>query len=107
MNRKRWIALLLALACLLLAGCQKQSAEDLQTPDDESDVVGDDWRTWGWINDWGTIVVDGEMIDVLLCVVPRLEVPRLKRIIVECDDKAFVIATDVREALGEGFTPHK
>ena len=68
MNRKRWIALLLALACLLLAGCQKQSAEDLQTPDDESDVVGDDWRTWGWINDWGTIVVDGEMIDVLLCV---------------------------------------
>ena len=42
MNRKRWIALLLALACLLLAGCQKQSAEDLQTPDDESDVVGDD-----------------------------------------------------------------
>ena len=49
----------------------------------------------------------GDDIDVLLCVVPRLEVPRLKRIIVECDDKAFVIATDVREALGEGFTPHK
>lgn len=49
----------------------------------------------------------GEDIDVLLCVVPRLEVPRLKRIILECDERAFVIATDVREALGEGFTPHK
>lgn len=45
----------------------------------------------------------GRDMDVLLCVVYRLEAPRLRRIIAECDKTAFVIATDVREALGEGF----
>lgn len=49
----------------------------------------------------------GEEGEVLLCVVNRMEVLQLKRIISECDEHAFVIATDVREALGEGFTPHK
>lgn len=49
----------------------------------------------------------GEDIDVLLCVVPRLEAPRLKHIVAECDERAFMIATDVREALGEGFMPNK
>lgn len=49
----------------------------------------------------------GEDTDVLLCVVYRMEVMQLKRIITECDPKAFVIATDVHEALGEGFKPHK
>ena len=48
----------------------------------------------------------GEESEVLLCVVYRTEVLQLKRIISECDEHAFVIATDVREALGEGFTPH-
>lgn len=48
----------------------------------------------------------GEDMDVLLCVVYRFEAPRLKRIIAECDERAFVIATDVHEALGEGFERH-
>ena len=45
----------------------------------------------------------GADMDVLLCVVYRFEAPQLKRIISECDERAFVIATDVHEALGEGF----
>ena len=45
----------------------------------------------------------GNDMDVLLCVVYRFEAPRLKRIISECDKRAFVIATDATEALGEGF----
>lgn len=49
----------------------------------------------------------GDDMDVLLCVVYRMEVLQLKHIIRECDPRAFVIATDVREALGEGFKPHK
>ncbi|HHU63604.1 MAG TPA: YitT family protein [Clostridiales bacterium] len=41
---------------------------------------------------------------VLLCVVSRLEITRLKNIVYEIDPKAFVILTDVREVIGEGFT---
>ena len=43
---------------------------------------------------------------VLLCVISRMESVRLRNIVAEEDDRAFVIATDVREALGEGFRPH-
>ena len=43
---------------------------------------------------------------VLLCVISRMESIRLRNIVAEEDDRAFVIATDVREALGEGFRPH-
>ena len=42
---------------------------------------------------------------VLLCVIGRTESPRLRAIVSECDPRAFVIATDVYEALGEGFRP--
>ena len=48
----------------------------------------------------------GTDMDVLLCVVYRFEAPQLKRIVAECDPRAFVIATDVHEALGEGFERH-
>ncbi len=48
----------------------------------------------------------GTDMDVLLCVVYRFEAPQLKRIVAECDPSAFVIATDVHEALGEGFERH-
>ena len=41
--------------------------------------------------------------DSLLCVVGRTEVARAKAIIQACDDGAFVIVTDAREVLGEGF----
>ena len=40
---------------------------------------------------------------VLFCVVSKKEIVRLKEMIMETDPKAFVIVTDVREVLGEGF----
>ena len=44
--------------------------------------------------------------DVLLCVVNRAESVRLRSIVAEIDPTAFMIATNVHEALGEGFRPH-
>ncbi|MDR0396024.1 MAG: YitT family protein [Oscillospiraceae bacterium] len=41
--------------------------------------------------------------EVLLCVVTRVQAPMLKRIVCAEDPRAFMIATDVREAMGEGF----
>ncbi len=43
--------------------------------------------------------------DVLLVVVNRAEVSRLKELVRRVDCRAFVILTDVREVLGEGFKP--
>lgn len=40
---------------------------------------------------------------VLLCVINRTETARLKSIVAECDEKAFVIATNIHEVFGEGF----
>lgn len=40
---------------------------------------------------------------VLMCTVKRNELPRLKDLIRQTDKDAFVILTDVREVLGEGF----
>ena len=45
----------------------------------------------------------GDDIGTLLCVVSRLEVARLKKLIAEEDPLAFVTVCDVSEALGEGF----
>lgn len=42
---------------------------------------------------------------VLLCVVKREEIPTVKEIVKDCDQSAFVLLIDVREVLGEGFTP--
>lgn len=39
----------------------------------------------------------------LLCVVSRTEITQLKTLVAEVDPKAFVILSDVREVLGEGF----
>jgi len=40
---------------------------------------------------------------VLLCIVERGQIPRLKEIVSNIDKRAFVILTDIREVLGEGF----
>lgn len=40
---------------------------------------------------------------ILLTVVDRTQIPTIKQIAKEEDKKSFVIITDVREALGEGF----
>lgn len=41
--------------------------------------------------------------EVLFCVLDRSQIPRLKEIVKDIDEKAFVILTDAREVLGEGF----
>lgn len=40
---------------------------------------------------------------VLYCIMDRGQIPVLKNIVKQVDDKAFVILSDVREVLGEGF----
>ncbi len=42
---------------------------------------------------------------VLLCVVSAKEIVKLKDIVKEADEAAFMFVADVREVLGEGFTP--
>ncbi len=41
--------------------------------------------------------------DMLVCVVNKKEIPKLKEAIEEIDEDAFVIITNVTEAIGEGF----
>lgn len=40
---------------------------------------------------------------MLICIVKRFELPRLKRLVRDCDREAFVMLSDAREVLGEGF----
>ena len=40
---------------------------------------------------------------MLYCVVSRKEIVTLKEIVVEIDPNAFIIVSDAREVLGEGF----
>ena len=40
---------------------------------------------------------------MLFCVVSKKEIVQLKQIVVKTDPNAFVIVTDAREVLGEGF----
>ncbi|MDO4744011.1 MAG: YitT family protein, partial [Clostridia bacterium] len=48
----------------------------------------------------------GEEKSVLLCVVKKYEITKLKGIIQEIDKNAFVILSDAREVLGNGFKSH-
>jgi Uncharacterized conserved protein len=41
--------------------------------------------------------------EVLFCVMDRSQIPRLKEIVQDIDERAFIILTDAREVLGEGF----
>lgn len=45
----------------------------------------------------------GNNSEVLLCVVGKWEIFRLKKLVRNIDPRAFVIVSDVYEALGEGF----
>ena len=49
----------------------------------------------------------GKPVGMLLCVVPRLEAARLKKIVAEVDPDAFVTVCDVNEVVGEGFTSER
>lgn len=42
--------------------------------------------------------------NILFCVVKRQEVSKVKQLVQQIDDNAFVILSDVREVLGEGFS---
>lgn len=45
----------------------------------------------------------GKDTDVLLCVFSQKEIALVKEIVSEIDKEAFVLVTDVKEVLGEGF----
>ena len=45
----------------------------------------------------------GSEKDVLLCVVPHVQIHELKRIVSGIDERAFIILSDAKEVLGEGF----
>lgn len=49
----------------------------------------------------------GQKKNMLFCVVSRKEIVRLKELTLSLDPDAFVIVTDVREVLGEGFIEMK
>ena len=51
----------------------------------------------------GYVVYSPEKKCVLYCVVSRKEIVRAKEIVNDVDSSAFVIVSDVREVLGEGF----
>lgn len=55
---------------------------------------------------YGKGMYTGNSYTVLLCVVKKEEIHKVKNIVREIDPNAFVLLTDVREVLGEGFTPH-
>lgn len=52
----------------------------------------------------GTGKYTGKDMQVLLCVLNRAQLPALKELVRSTDEKAFVILTDVREVVGEGFS---
>lgn len=61
--KKNLAFLLAAVLCLSLTACSNSNG-----PDDEPDVVGNDWRVTGVVRDSGTITRDGEDNVVLVCV---------------------------------------
>ena len=66
---KKQIGILLAAILILLLGWNLLSAPAVQETDPpEEDIAGSDWRTWGIINDQGTLVRGGETIDFCACV---------------------------------------
>ena len=49
----------------------------------------------------------GERRDILFCVVSKKEIVEVKEIVLYADPGAFVIVSDVREVLGEGFMEYR
>lgn len=52
----------------------------------------------------GAGAYSGNVKNVILCVVRRNQISKLRTIIKDADEDAFVIVHDVKEVLGEGFT---
>lgn len=58
---KKQIGILLAVVLILLLGWNLLSAPAVRETDPpEEDIAGSDWRTWGIIDDQGTLVRGGE-----------------------------------------------
>ncbi|MCX7841730.1 MAG: YitT family protein [Clostridia bacterium] len=55
----------------------------------------------------GTGMYTGNRKQVLLCVLHLGQIPALKEIVKNVDEKAFIILTDIREVLGEGFKTYE
>lgn len=53
----------------------------------------------------GVGMYSGKEKTVLLCVVKREEIAQVKQVVREFDPQAFVLLSDAREVLGEGFVP--
>ena len=51
----------------------------------------------------GTGMYSGSSKNVLICVVSKKEIVQVKDIVSKIDSRSFVIVTDAREVLGEGF----
>ena len=49
-----------------VCGCGNGAIGGGNAPDDE--IVGADWRTWGIIDDYGTLTLDGADTDVCVCL---------------------------------------
>ncbi len=54
-----------------------------------------------------TGMYSGERKDMLFCVVSKKEIVQLKELVVGHDSQAFVIVSDAREVLGEGFIEYR
>lgn len=52
---------------------------------------------------YGKGMYTGNDTTVVMCVVKRNQIPKVRAIVNEIDDKAFIILSEVREVLGEGF----
>jgi len=55
----------------------------------------------------GTGMYTGSDKQVLFCVVHRAQLPQLKEIVRDIDEKAFIVLADIREVLGEGFKTYE
>lgn len=51
----------------MLAACAA-CAEKQQEPEEEQQIAGADWRTWGWVNDAESITQGAKTTDALVCV---------------------------------------
>ena len=66
---KKTMTILLAAFLILLLGWVILPAPARKQEDPpEENIAGSDWRTWGIIDDYGTLVRDGETIAFCACV---------------------------------------
>ena len=65
---KKTMGILLAVCLLLLLGWTFRPAPARGQDLPEEDIAGSDWRTWGIIDDYGTLLQGGETFAFCACV---------------------------------------